>query len=161
MVELERYKTEQSLHCLRRAGGDLHECHSNSMNMSQRHAADAAPLCSAMVRTSLVSSPTTLDRAPCTCIMCPASSAQMFDVASSQAWSILGKRIDRDDMTLSDAARHQIQVATTTQCSSNVSSGPCLLAMCHEVRAPCTQVVLTRRCLSDVRGRYRSFLKNT
>ena len=65
MVELERYKTEQSLHCLRRAGGDLHECHSNSMNMSQRHAADAAPLCSAMVRTSLVSSPTTLDRAPC------------------------------------------------------------------------------------------------
>ena len=41
--ELERYRTEQSLHRLRRVGGDPHECQSNSMNLSQRHAADAAP----------------------------------------------------------------------------------------------------------------------
>jgi hypothetical protein len=41
--ELERYRTEQSLHSLRRVGGDPHECQSNSMNLSQRHAADAAP----------------------------------------------------------------------------------------------------------------------
>jgi len=65
MVELERYKTEQSLHCLRRVGGDLHECHSNIMNMSQRHAADAAPLCLAMVGASFMSSPSTLDRDLC------------------------------------------------------------------------------------------------
>ena len=41
--ELKRYRTEESLHRLRRVGGDPHECQSNSMNLSQRHAADAAP----------------------------------------------------------------------------------------------------------------------
>ena len=70
-------------------------------------------------------------------------------------------RVDRDDVTLSDAARHRIQVATATRCRINVSSGPCLLAMCHVLRAPCTPVVLMGRYLSVVRGRYRSFLKNT
>ena len=89
--------------------------------------------------------------------------AALRRLTSPLLWMALSSadRVDRDDVTLSDAARHQIRVATATRCSRNVSSGPCSLAMCHVLRAPCTQVVLMGRCLSDVRGRYRSFLKNT